>query len=49
MTLAAVTLADLSECGALGVRQARLTLELRAENSVLRDEVFALEEQALVD
>jgi hypothetical protein len=45
----AETLADLSECAPLRVGESELCGEVGAEDSVLGDEVFALEEQALID
>lgn len=46
---AAETLADLSECAPLGIGEPELCGEVGAQDSVLGDEVFALEEEALID
>jgi hypothetical protein len=45
----AETLADLSQCAALRVGEPEFCGEVRAEDSVLGDEIFALEEQSLID
>ena len=46
--LAAQTLGDLGKCRAFGVRKPRAPGDVGAEDSILRNQVFALTEQALV-
>ena len=46
---AAKPLADLRQCGALWIGKAQSRRKMRAEDAILGDEIFILEQQALVD
>lgn len=48
-TLPAQSLADFGEGRALGVGEPQSSGDVRAQDSILRNEVFALEEQPLID